>query len=212
MFDPWTKIKEFQFLHFYLSLWHIDPATDGTDDSCGWGKSKLTEKEKKKLKGIHEFEKWSVLENFKLWKPENLMKIVFTEYHIIKWTLYRKRMDISDYQYVLDLCLNMYDDLRIYPENPDYEFDSFFWNLARLVKRKHRKWYQHPRWHFHHWKFRLSKGKFLQYRMEKDSGWVRICGKGLCWVDRSLHEPLFSTRNGFRKSYKLGKWGISFIK
>ena len=29
------------FGHYFITIWHVDPETDGTDDSCGWAWPKL---------------------------------------------------------------------------------------------------------------------------------------------------------------------------
>jgi len=42
MFDPDTVAFEF----LGITIWHHDPCKDGTDDSCGWSRPKLTKKEK----------------------------------------------------------------------------------------------------------------------------------------------------------------------
>ena len=44
MHDPWTlahKIKspfknKSGYRNSLISIWHVDPETDGTDNSCGW--------------------------------------------------------------------------------------------------------------------------------------------------------------------------------
>lgn len=41
MFDPDTVAFEF----CGVTIWHHDPCTDGTDDSCGWSRPKLSKKE-----------------------------------------------------------------------------------------------------------------------------------------------------------------------
>lgn len=48
MYDPMTEIHTFRiFGHSILAIWHVNPETDGTDDSCGWFNPKVTEREEK---------------------------------------------------------------------------------------------------------------------------------------------------------------------
>ena len=47
MHDPKTVAHEIKLLgHYFITIWHVDPETDGTDDSCGWPWPKLTAKER----------------------------------------------------------------------------------------------------------------------------------------------------------------------
>lgn len=46
MYDPKTVAHEIKlFGKYFITIWHVDPETDGTDDSCGWAFSHLTEQE-----------------------------------------------------------------------------------------------------------------------------------------------------------------------
>lgn len=51
MYDPSTMVKCFKWLFTetpLLTVWHVDPETDGSDDSCDWfGGKKLTTNQKK---------------------------------------------------------------------------------------------------------------------------------------------------------------------
>lgn len=44
---PWrdrpTKLWPKGYRHVWLTIWHVDPETDGTDDSCGWSAPKFSE-------------------------------------------------------------------------------------------------------------------------------------------------------------------------
>jgi len=41
--------------------------------------------------------------------------------------------------------------------------------------------------------------------------WVRIAGSGISGSDKIKHPPLFSERNGYRKVYRIGRWGVEII-
>jgi len=46
MHDPMTVAHEIRiFGHHLITIWHVDPETDGTDDSCRWAWPRLTKKE-----------------------------------------------------------------------------------------------------------------------------------------------------------------------
>ena len=59
--------------------------------------------------------------------------------------------------------------------------------------------------------------KFLRFTVfscytEEGFGWFRIIGKGLYWKDTTKHQLMFSQRNGYHKSVKLGKWYFQILK
>lgn len=145
MFDPDTLVCRV----FGKSIWHHDPCLDGSDDSCGWSYIKLNEKEKARLKSDMEFEKHCITEIYKKWHDSYRMEVIYCIYRSIKWSLMRKRLTAKDYQYIMDLALNTHDGLKIYYEEP---FERIYWNIGRLIKTKYRKWWQHPKFHFWHWR------------------------------------------------------------
>lgn len=51
----------------------------------------------------------------------------------------------------------------------------------------------------------------VSWCFHKDGFWFRFGGFGVSVLDRSKLKPLFSTRYGHQKEYKLGKWGIKFL-
>ena len=47
MHDPMTTAFDIHLFGYWLAtIWHVDPETDGTDNSCGFGYPKLTERER----------------------------------------------------------------------------------------------------------------------------------------------------------------------
>jgi hypothetical protein len=40
-----------------VTIWHVDPESDGTDDSCGWPSPRLTDRERKIIDDLVEWEK-----------------------------------------------------------------------------------------------------------------------------------------------------------
>ena len=41
--------------------------------------------------------------------------------------------------------------------------------------------------------------------------WVRIFGRRFTLIDKNKHPPLFSERYGYRKVFRVGKWGIEWL-
>ena len=52
----------------------------------------------------------------------------------------------------------------------------------------------------------------ISYVVDTGCMWFRVFGKGILIIDRSIHQPLFSVRMGIKREYRIGKYGIQFIK
>lgn len=151
-----------------LSIWHVDPELDGSDDSCGWTYPRASKADREKLKSDMEFAKWSVLENWKIWNDENRMSLIYTTYRQIKWYLYREVLTTKDLLWIHSICYNYEDNITIHQEfNNEWAFESFYWNLVRHVKKTRRKWWQHPRWHVHHWKIQVNLFRSISQAMKR---------------------------------------------
>lgn len=131
MFDPDTVAFEF----FGITIWHHDPCTDGTDDSCGWSRPKLTEKELQYANDLIDNE------------HDNLRNFFGTQQVI----------SVGEKTFFENIS---HDDMKRYIRC-----------IAKNFKGLNRKWYQHPRWHFWHWRiqvrwkfFRFSFGRKLDDR------------------------------------------------
>jgi hypothetical protein len=42
-------------------------------------------------------------------------------------------------------------------------------------------------------------------------GWVRVFGKGLSIVDKRKHHPVYSELNGWRRVFRIGRFGVEFL-
>lgn len=156
MYDPKTVAHEVKFFGKQLvTIWHVDPETDGTDDSCGWPRPKLTDTELEKVENYITFEYKAIVEIYNKWDDSNRMPILYTLYQGLKWTLYRERLNTRDIRNIMSFAWNIHDDIMIHIERPEYEFKRMCFNLARHVKCVRRKWWRHPRWHVRHWEFQV---------------------------------------------------------
>ena len=45
----------------------------------------------------------------------------------------------------------------------------------------------------------------------KGAGWVRLFGYGIAWKDVSTHPMLFSERNGYVKTLRIGRWSFRLL-
>lgn len=140
MHDPSTLAFDVCIWGIRLAeIWHIDPETDGTDDSCGWAYPHLTKDEKA----------------------------------------------LAD-----SLIHDEYDNLRYwFQDMPDYTAVSRVCRMFRIHKAHTRCWWQHPRWHVHHWHVKIP----LVFNLKR---WLfsrcTHCGKRFAWG----YGPTCTTWNG----------------
>jgi len=180
-----------------VTIWHVDPETDGTDDSCGFSHAKFTERQRQVLKSLAWSEarnpwlraaKSKVLEDAVL--AENLaragllatadaldIKISYDEASILAVRLVHNPID----NIRGSLCLlpgyhtNSQQDDQYWREECAY---SLFYCFARNLQRGRRHWWNHPRWHIHHWKIQIHALQNLKrWLFSKCTG----CGNRFRW-------------------------------
>jgi hypothetical protein len=197
-----------------LTIWHVDPETDNTDDSCGWFiRSRHINKELlRKVTSEFEF-------NFKhnYWFNEagysvfsvaattlNMYSAAAWQYFM--WTNKGNPSDKARRQYKNFMRKYLYDILS-FAENPTDSLHSsitmkygvekkeerirhFVSIVLADVMRKLRPWYKHPRWHIHHWKIQFHPLQQLKRRYwDKCS----VCGK------RGFKESAIGDWNGTKR-------------
>jgi hypothetical protein len=52
---------------------------------------------------------------------------------------------------------------------------------------------------------------FWAFYYHERFGWFRLFGRGLKWKDVSIHDLMFSERNGYSKAMQVGKWRIAYL-
>lgn len=53
---------------------------------------------------------------------------------------------------------------------------------------------------------------FMMCSPDNRGFWFRIFGYGVSIINREIYQPPFSVRNGFVKEYRIGKYGVKFLK
>ena len=168
MHDPLTIILNLRVGKFHFgTLWHRDPETDGTDDSCGWF-MRERHVDQKILKEVENEFVFNFTHNY--WFHESGLPkfsvpgLLLQMYSAALWKHYYP----NHWAYDRFFRRHLHDILR-FAENPvDSMKDSFQMkyggehNEARLrnyaqivytdVCRKIRPWYKKPAWHIHHWR------------------------------------------------------------
>jgi len=196
MYDPLTVAHEIKWpwknKHGYresiLTIWHKDPETDNTDDSCGYSRPKLTEDEREYIK-IMSKDQYHQLYARKeaIMEGKDYANICYNQdiYGAIYWLWrcfskgkarwqYGKPLTNYELQYVYQLATNPVDNFQSYKNNNVEEFERFVSLVYQAYKTFKRPWYKHPRWHIHHWRIQFRPWQNLKRRY-----WDKccICGK-----------------------------------
>lgn len=188
---PWRAYKEprndFErtYRRSFITIWHRDPETDGSDDSCGWCYPKLTSDEDlalvAKLRGDIEFvvthhgglDTQKSLEGGPAWWLLWMQRASFwaTERESIGRGLTPKQ--------IANLTFS-----ESFPGNRDEHFTpnsdpaDAAWVFARAYRQLVRPWWRHPRWHVWHWRFQIHPLQQLRrYLFDR----CETCGRGFGW-------------------------------
>lgn len=191
----------------FITIWHVDPETDGTDDSCGWFINmrhankdvydlivkEFTFEWDNEFKGQNGhiyptgwFQKngepnltiGSIALNMYLYAA----KIVFdpagknmTKAWSDAWDFVYKHRSHIDYfvennrdsfHFILLRTVQKVNNVRYTAEEREKMIRECAKTVYLDILSKNRKWYQHPRWHIHHWEitfpfFRAIKRRYF---------------------------------------------------
>lgn len=198
MHDPLTVAHEIRLGNkTLLTIWHKDPETDGTDDSCGFSYPKLSGRDRKI---VDEMTKWDVSHpyfsspylpitvidpryNYPQQIAGDCLALVAEAWSIMAWRRDRRRnLTIDEWWNIVHLAVSPVDNVRAIlaniEEEPRERAERFFWTVMRCYLRFHRPWFRHPRWHVHHWKIQIPFWQHLKRRLFKRCA---KCGNSFAW-------------------------------
>jgi len=172
----------------FITIWHVDPEKDGTDDSCGWfkrarhGDEQMLARIKKDFR--FDFDHGWFAEDG---KPRlSTIAIGLGMFRVAAWEFYnhdRRRTDrfMNEYLYdIISFSENNVDSLHnsivgTYGFPDKEERISYFAAIVYgCLLRWTQPWYKHPRWHVWHWRIQFHPWQNLKRRF-----WDRCskCGK-----------------------------------
>jgi len=171
--DKPSKLFPKGYRRSLVTIWHRDPQSDGSDDSCGWFK-RARHGDPKALEAIikdFDFE-WD--KSYGGWfHPDGLpalsvMAITLEMISCAAWHHFRKnhrkraRFMDRNLRRILHFAENTTDSLHPtisgkHGINPDreYRIEDLAGTCYGWVLRADQKWWQHARWHFWHWEFQV---------------------------------------------------------
>lgn len=179
MYDPMTVAFEiespfkdkFGNRSTLITIWHVDPCVDGTDDSCGWF-IKTRHCDKNILEEMRQEFDFNFKHNY--WFDKDGKQIFSTigtlveMYDQATWVYFKKNAR-KQRKFMRKHLVN----IIIFAENPVdcigdkitnrwgcESYNERFGSMAAIIcsdiQRKQRKWWQHPKWHVHHWRIQLD--------------------------------------------------------
>lgn len=168
MHDPYTMIGRLG----PIVLWHRDKG--GCDGACGWTYPRLTEKQVERVKSFAWMEAHHPVFQAAYGKSlesaadaESLMRgLIVILARVLRVRLTMDEVSIlalelahqpgnnfrSGFAFLPGWHSNREEDT---PDAREYHAEQLCFGVARQVLRLNRKWWQHPRWHFWHWRIQI---------------------------------------------------------
>jgi hypothetical protein len=143
-----------------ITIWHVDPESDNSDDSCDWFGGRLTGEEVSRIQKLAKSEHGFYFDyDLIAIKGADPFTVICAAWRSVKHELYKdRRYSHKDLEAIVKLATNPGDNLRAQAiaaeSNPD-ELSRLFLLVARQIKKQRRPWWRHPRWHVHHWQLQF---------------------------------------------------------
>jgi hypothetical protein len=209
---PWFRRSQWfpQGYHDpFITVWHVDPETDGSDDSCGWSRTKCSPAADKL---IEEMASWEMEHPFffgvttrirdpkytyREAMPGDCLAIVLGIFNRAAWRLHRKSLTPAQVLRAIELAVNEGDNLTgcfsLADETDEWsrkqKIRRAFWITISHYEDTRRRWWQHPRFHFWHWEFQVHPLQaFKRWAFTRCSK----CKKGFKWGE----SPVSNEWNG----------------
>ena len=162
-----------------LTIWHVDPEKDGTDDSCGWFirqrhiSKDLVEKVKKEFEFEFKNNYWFNEAGYPKFSTMGVALCMYSKaaWNVFMWKAGNNPTNKANRRYKRFMRKYMFDILH-FAENPVDSLHSSI-NMTFGVENKEERvkhfasivladimrkllpWYKHPRWHINHWRFQF---------------------------------------------------------
>lgn len=168
------KKKNGQYRTPFITIWHVDPEIKGDDDSCGWfirsSHIDQTILEKVSKEFAFEYKYWFNEAGYPRFSTIGLTIEMYTKAAWIIFMLqnngnadrkrHRQFMKKNLYD-IIHFAENPTDSLhpsitmKFGVQKPEERINIFSRIITTDIYRRQRKWWQHPRWHIHHWKIQF---------------------------------------------------------
>ena len=159
----------------WVTIWHVDPERDGSDDSCGWSYPKVASESEWVKRLAHDIE-------FLNRKDSSALSVQRCREGSVGWRLlwlqrasfWHRGKPLRAKQLVDALFSESFPGNRDESWDPTQEKpERLAWVFARVYLQLTRPWYRHPRWHLWHWKIQVHAVQNF-----KRWAWSRCCRCG----------------------------------
>jgi hypothetical protein len=183
----------------FITIWHVDPEKDGSDDSCGYSYPKITKKQREILRNAA---RWEGRDHHFLNCPEKhftgtveqaeclyrglvllvvrVLRLKLSWDEICRYSAEAIHIRTGEkfggvFCFLPGYHTNCKEDKE--SERVDH-FHGILCNVARGLLDLKRPWYRHPRWHIWHWKLQIHPLQtFKRWAFSR----CCKCGKGFKW-------------------------------
>lgn len=169
---PWRRKSSLfpeGYRRTWVTIWHHDPESDGSDDSCGWSYPKISDADWKLAAELakweqgfpHYFAGLQRVTNPKypeLWSvsPGDAAAIILDLWCTIAWRIDRRELSPRLAVRALRLGASGTDGFAsTLTASTEEEQTRGLALIIRSYRQATRPWYRHPKWHIHHWRIQL---------------------------------------------------------
>lgn len=205
---PWPRLTNPQerrlWGRFYwptlITIWHVDPEADGSDDSCGWSRPRLTKDQRSHMEflaGCEARDPWLLRDHAKLPINEASAEVKLRGAILAVASSLRQRVTFTEAsEWACRLLHNSMDNVRgalchlpgwhtnFSEDTEDRRREcaaSLYCILAGYILRERRPWYRHPKWHVWHWKIQIHPLQaFKRWAFSRCAGCSRRFTYGYC--------------------------------
>jgi len=218
---PWPRSGERWRRPILFTVWHKDPALRGDDDSCGWSRPKLSDKQRETLKSLAWWEArepWFQKLEAKSDEDPIHAEAMIRAALVLTARWLRLRISYQEVSlWAIELTHNHSDNLRsklallagwhTNSSDPNDEYwrneqaMALFASLAVFILGERRRWWQHPRWHVWHWSIQVP---FVQNLQRWLFSRCCRCGGRFTWG----YSPTTDSWNGSGPRWFIGEPGV----
>lgn len=170
-----------------ITIWHVDPETDGSDDSCGWARPPLSDADKTLAAEIADWDARWPYYFVQRAGPGDTVALVFSLFQTFAWRLERRRLSARDLRCVFELAATESDNVqRLFrPDESPHDRRRTIRLMLAHYRALRRPWWRQPRWHVHHWRIQWHFGQTLRrYLLTR----CARCGRRFAWGEAPVSE------------------------
>lgn len=197
-----------------VTIWHVDPESDGSDDSCGWSRPKSDAKHIERIRKLGEQQYYDLFGKrratiegkdyaYLCFEPSTY-EAVYWAWRAIKfqgrkgWRFGEGRnvLSAAELQEIQELASNPVDNIQhtVATVASAEACANFFRIVDSCFRRFNRPWYRHPRWHIWHWQIQIHPWQqFRRWALTR----CAHCGKGFAYGESPVSHSWHSARPKF---------------